>query len=361
MDNVLITGGAGFIGSRLVDRLVASGAQVSVLDCLLDQVHGTIPTYKPGPTAAFFKERIEDRAAVARVLNTTRPDTIFHLAADTGTGQSMECPWRYCDVNVSGTAGLLEAVRDTGLNPTIILASSRSIYGEGAYTDEQGQVHVPPPRSAKALEAGRFDISPNGRWSPKATGESTPVRPASVYASTKLMQEHLVQQVCELHGWPYRILRFQNVYGDGQSLKNPYTGVLSVFARRLILGEGIEVFEDGEITRDFVYVDDVVEALMNASSEELGSQLLLNIGSGQPATILGVAEIMLDLLSLPHSKMTVTGAFRVGDVRHAVADISEAQRTLDWRPSVSLPDGLDRLLRWTKVELTAEKQAVQTA
>lgn len=352
-ETVLITGGAGFIGKRLIPRLAAVGHRIVVADLLIEQVHGRNP--EPGLPRNVEFHRIDVAAADAMdaLMEQTRPSLVYHLAAETGTGQSMDELVRYCHTNVTGTAVLLEALaRHGGTASTIVLAGSRAIYGEGAWQTPAGECIVPEPRDPDAMRAGRFDCELEGSTLvPIATPEDLPSRPSSVYASTKLMQEHLVAQAAAVHGWRTRILRFQNVYGDGQSLSNPYTGVLSIFTRQIAEGRRLNIYEDGRIVRDFVYVDDVAEALARCADPALPAGLLANIGSGEPTTIMQVGQMLLELLGADPRSLDVTGDFRVGDIRHATADISRARDLLGWTPKTPLREGLRRLVDWARTDL----------
>ena len=348
----LVTGGAGFIGSRLVRRLAASGHAVWVIDNLLEQVHGPDARFPAIPGAVTWQHGcVTDTAAMHALVAESQPDIVFHLAAETGTGQSLSEMARYCNVNVMGTAHLVEAIRAAGLAaPRVVLASTRAVYGEGAYRDAEGRVSVPPARRPADMAAGRFaPLLPEGpALRPMPTPETAPPNPASVYASSKLMQEYLLRQAAEAAGWPLAVLRFQNVYGPGQSLTNPYTGVLSVFIERLFAGQGIEVFEDGAIVRDFVFVDDVVEALLRAGMAKTLDPAPINIGTGVASTILDLARLLARLAGRDEACVRVSGAFRAGDIRHAVADIARAQALLGWAPLVGVEEGAAALVAWAK-------------
>jgi len=351
-DRVLITGGAGFIGSRLVRSLVHLGHRIWVLDNLLAQVHGPAADFPNMPgTVTWRLGSVADAGAMHAIVAESRPDRIFHLAAETGTGQSLTEIARYCDVNVMGTAHLVEAIRAAGLTrPALVLASTRAVYGEGAYRDQSGRVVVPPARLSSDMAVGRYaPVLPEGpATSPIPTPEDAAPNPASVYASSKLMQEYLLRQAAEAAGWPLAVLRFQNVYGPGQSLTNPYTGVLSVFIDRLLGGQGIEVYEDGAIVRDFVFVNDVVEALVLAGKAGLVDPAPINIGTGTPSTILDLARMLAQLAGRDSDCVRISGAFRPGDIRHAVADIEKANRLLGWAPRTSVSEGLAALVDWAK-------------
>lgn len=344
---VLITGGAGFIGTHLRKRLADEGSHsVFIYDNLLPQVHGYLkPTLDLHETLCVGG--IENADRFNEFFDEAQPEMIFHLASETGTGQSMDEPRRYCDVNVTGTAILMEAMRRNPGPRHVVLASSRSIYGEGAYRLSNGHIVTAPTRSPEAMASGRFQIETIDGLpaEPIPTPETIEPAPVSVYASSKLVQEHLVQQLAPLSGATHSILRFQNVYGPGQSLSNPYTGVLSIFIDILQRGGGLNIFEDGDIVRDFVYVEDVVDGMLRASRHPDASGPF-NIGTSRTASILEVAHILVQQLGIPSEKIRISGDFRPGDVRYAVADIAKAQAELGWQPETSLEAGLQRLVQW---------------
>jgi dTDP-L-rhamnose 4-epimerase len=345
-ERILITGGAGFIGTRLCRALGTHNA-IMVYDNLHPQVHGPAP--KIDLPATLVRGDICNRDAVTKVVESFRPTIVIHLAAETGTGQSFDEPGRYCSVNVVGTANLIEAVRQLSSMPKkFVLAASRAVYGEGSYADRRGNVVAPLPRRYADMEKQRFDLyDEEGRQlRAVATKEDLSPSPGSVYGSTKLMQEYLLKQTamdCSCVA-----LRLQNVYGPGQSLRNPYTGVLSIFCKQALDGATLNIFEDGEIIRDFVYVDDVVAAFVAACGSDDVSGKTINIGSGRATSILSAAEIILVQLGQPANKRTISGDFRAGDIRHAVADISAAREYLGWWPRTSLEEGLGKLTSWAK-------------
>lgn len=358
---ILITGGVGFIGSRVVKALHAAAPEnkIWVFDNLHSQVHGADarpPSLPQGTT--FCLGDVRDIRAVHQVVAEAKPDLVYHLAAETGTGQSYDEVSRYCDVNVSGTAHLIEALRAVH-HPArrVVLSASRAVYGEGGYQDADGREHVGLPRGASAMLAGDFSV-PMSAFArlpvrPIPSHAGLPPAPASIYASTKLMQEYLLRQGCEGAPWKATILRLQNVYGPGQSLHNPYTGVLSIFAQQLLSGQGLNIYEDGEIARDFVYVDDVVGALVAAGQANLPHGTTIDIGLGQPTTILHTAKLLMQFLGCSERELKVTGQFRVGDIRYAVADISTARELLAWTPTVAVEEGLARLADWAISEHAA--------
>ena len=276
LTRVFITGGAGFIGSRLVRALLSSSTdcEVAVFDNLHPQVHGKTPIAPNFPKGTkFIFGDVTDENALTSALTEFQPELVFHLAAETGTGQSYDEPARYCNVNVMGTTFLIQAIRKCPSVRRGRLLPPHAPYVEGAYIDAKGNEFVAPPRLLPALEAGDFDVpvpaNAERRATPSASHAKLAPMPASIYASTKLMQEYLLTQAGEHAEWQATILRFQNVYGPGQSLHNPYTGVLSIFANQLLEGKEIAIFEDGKIARDFVFVDDVVAALMAAGGSEI--------------------------------------------------------------------------------------------
>lgn len=349
---ILITGGAGFIGSRLAVDLAARH-RVRVFDNFLAQVHSDPACTRIALARAgveVITGDLRDPAAIAAAVADTRPDVILHLAAETGTGQSFRQPTHYAQVNVVGTALLAEAVRRhaPGLQ-RLVLASTRAVYGEGAFIDDSGMRARAMPRRAGDMAHGHFRVQ--GRDGqllvPVPTDADCPVAPASIYAATKLMQEHLLRQAFWGSATQVGILRLQNVYGPGQSLDNPYTGVLSIFCRQIHEGQTLSIYEDGQITRDFVMVDDVVRAFAMMVEAPAMPQEILDIGSGQGITLLEVARRLLGCLGAPRDRLQVTGAFRPGDIRHAVADISRAAALLGWTPRIPLDAGLLALAHWS--------------
>lgn len=362
-DNILVTGGAGFIGTRLVRALRHRhpGARITILDNLHPQVHGAGASPPEFPEGCSFElGDVGDEAAVERAVAGSRPGLVYHLAAETGTGQSYDEVVRYCRANVDGTANLIAAIRRHGGARRVVLAASRAVYGEGGYEDARGREFVGLPRDPAAMAAGDFSVSGSAAFEPPfrpiPSHAGLPPAPSSIYASTKLMQEYLLRQAGDGAEWSAVMLRFQNVYGPGQSLRNPYTGVLSIFSSQLLSGQRLAIFEDGGIARDFVFVDDVVDALVRAGSAGLAHGTVLDIGSGEAVTILEVARILMAALGVPTDAFEVTGQFRVGDIRHACADIRAARAQLGWEPRVQLADGLGQLAAWAGAQYRAGKQ-----
>jgi dTDP-L-rhamnose 4-epimerase len=350
---VFITGGAGFIGSRLAQRLAAT-CDVTAFDNLHEQAHAGNPENRARLDDAgvrLIMGDVRDGAALAAALATVDPTIVYHLAAETGTGQSFDLPVRYNDVNVMGTAHLIEAVRAKGDQVArVVLAGSRSIYGEGAYVDATGRPVLAQERRPADMDAGDFAVkdAAGNVLIPAPTNATCPVVPASVYASTKLMQEYLLRQAFWGTDVAVGILRLQNVYGPGQSMNNPYTGVLSIFARQIQEGKILDIYEDGDIVRDFVLVDDVVRAFAMMGEADVMPQEILDIGSGEPASILDIARTMLGLFGRDPGDLRITGKFRPGDIRYALADTAPAAAYLGWHPVVSLDAGLRRLTDWSR-------------
>jgi dTDP-L-rhamnose 4-epimerase len=348
---ILITGGAGFIGTHLTRLALAAGHRVRILDNLSPQIHGEPANFEPQVGAEFIRGDVNSRADLGAAIEGV--DTIVHLAAETGTGQSMYEIDRYYRVNVQGTALLCDLLaNDPHSVRKFILASSRSVYGEGAYLcrscDPAGVRRFPSARSLQQLAAHRW-TSPcpicGGAIEPTATREDDPVAPASIYAATKLAQEQLIRIACSGLAIPYAILRFQNVFGEGQALSNPYTGILSIFSTRIRLGLPLPIFEDGEESRDFVHVEDVVAAVLQCVEQQAIVDVTLNVGSGRAVSILSIARLLAKTMGSP-IEPHITGEYRVGDIRHNFADISSLENTAGVRPAVSLESGLRRFTDW---------------
>lgn len=354
---IFITGGAGFIGSRLVKALLKEEASrtIWVFDNLHPQVHGANAADPVFPkNVHFIRGDVSDGPALAKAVELANPELVYHLAAETGTGQSYDEPSRYCAVNVLGTTHLIEALREQSNVRQVVLAASRAVYGEGGYVDVRGIEYVGLPRQPEMMNAGDFTVPMPAEAvlpvRPIGSHAGLPPAPASVYASTKLMQEYLLVQAGDGAPWNATILRFQNVYGPGQSLRNPYTGVLSIFARQLLVGGELAIFEDGDIARDFVFVDDVVDALVKANAASVPHGIILDIGSGEPVSILEMARMLMRNLGVSDTSYKITGQFRIGDIRYACANITAAQSALNWVPQVSIQSGVERLAEWAKVE-----------
>ncbi|HEY1405824.1 MAG TPA: NAD-dependent epimerase/dehydratase family protein [Spirochaetota bacterium] len=350
--NILITGGAGFIGSHLSLALLARSHNVTVLDSLSPQIHGDVPenselfgNIKNKVTFILGDVRNSDDWMTA----LEGADVVVHLAAETGTGQSMYEIDRYCDANVGGTAKLLDIL--TNKPHTVkkcIIASSRAVYGEGKYSCAQCGVVYPLDRRAEDMASGDFEAKcPTCGKSVSAlpTDEETLCIPGSIYALTKYMQEKMVLMACKGIGIEAAALRFQNVYGPGQSLSNPYTGILSIFSTRMKNGNNINIFEDGKESRDFVYIDDVVASIVLCIENENLAWESFNVGTGVPIDVMTVARTLAEKYG-SSSKIEVTGNFRVGDIRTNFADISKIRKRFGYAPKVSFDEGIFRFVEW---------------
>jgi dTDP-L-rhamnose 4-epimerase len=350
LGRVLVTGGAGFIGCALAARLAEYADRWIVVDNLHPQVHasGSRPEALVG-AAELVTADVTDPRTWDTVLDDLRPDLVVHLAAETGTAQSLSESTRHASVNVVGTAQLLDGLTRSGHVPThVLLTSSRAVYGEGTWQRTDGTTYQPPGRTHAQLEAGQWDF-PDSTHLPNSVAGTTP-NPGSVYGATKLAQEHVLAAWTGSHDVALSVLRLQNVYGAGQSLTNPYTGIVSLFSQLARDGRSIPVYEDGEITRDFVYIDDVADALAAAlCAPPAGGRRTVDVGSGERTTIRDLARTIAAYHAAPEPH--VTGQFRDGDVRHAACDVSPTLDELDWRPRISLTEGIDRLQRWVAAHL----------
>ena len=340
----LLTGGAGFIGRHLCSELLEAGNHVRVLDSLIPQVHGDSAPSLPADVE-LLEGDVRDVDLLDRALRDV--DGVFHLAAEVGVGQSMYEITRYVDANDLGTAVLLQRL---AANPVcrIVVASSMSVYGEGLYRDSVGRIHASVMRSPGA--------APN--WDPQAldgrplipvpTDETKQLNLASIYALTKFVQE----RSCQIFGTAYGVevvaLRLFNVFGPGQALSNPYTGVLANFGARLLHGQPPMVFEDGQQKRDFVHVRDVARAFRLAMENPFAAGHTINVASGHRYTIEQVAQLLAHAMDVPHLQPTILNKARAGDIRHCFADISKASDLLGFEPQYLLEDTLDELVGWIR-------------
>jgi dTDP-L-rhamnose 4-epimerase len=352
---VLITGGAGFIGSHLADELLRAGHAVQILDSLIPQVHGADrerPRYL-APEVELVVGDVRDPAAVRRALRGV--DAVYHLAARVGVGQSMYELAEYTAVNSLGTAVLLEALIAQPVQ-RLVVASSMSIYGEGRYRDRAGRIHDHVLRSPEQLARGGWDPrdAEGDLLVPLPTPETKPPALASLYALSKYDQERM----CLVVGAAYKIatvaLRFFNVYGPRQALSNPYTGVLAIFAARHLNHKPPLIFEDGQQRRDFVHVRDVAAACRLALEVDQAAGGVFNIASGQALTIRAIADLVAAALGSPLEPQ-LTGQYRVGDVRHCLADIGLASRVLGYQPQVELGAGLAELAEWLARQVAIDR------
>jgi dTDP-L-rhamnose 4-epimerase len=353
--NILITGGCGFIGRHLTAELLDNSYHVRVLDGMIDQVHGDaeVPRDK---RAEYVVADIRDALAVRSALASI--DQVVHLAAEVGVGQSMYEIARYVGANDLGTAVLLEQIADTPVK-RIVVASSMSVYGEGLYEDADGRRFGQARRRTADLTAGRWDaFDSTGRpLTPVATDEEKPVDLASIYALTKYMQECAVLIFAEAYRREAVALRLFNVFGPGQALSNPYTGVLANFASRLANGQRPMIFEDGKQRRDFVHVRDVARAFRLALEQPAAAGHVINIGSGTSYSIREVAELLAEAMGVPHLEPEILGKMRAGDIRNCFADISKARELLGFQPEHRLEDSLGELAEWVRTAGGADKGA----
>jgi len=352
---ILVTGGAGFVGSHTVDALLREGYSVRVFDNLSEQVHGSaLPSYLSKEfvsEAEFVRGDVRNIDALRKAVSGV--DVVYHFAAAVGVGQSMYEIARYMETNTQGTANLLQALLDRGDRlEKLIIASSMSIYGEGQYRCETHGNVVPSLRPTAQLKAKQWEVACakcRRRLEPVATAEDKPLQGSSFYAVGKKVQEEMGLLFGSTYGVPVVALRYFNIYGTRQALSNPYTGVAAIFASRLLNGSAPLIFEDGEQLRDFVSVHDVVHANLLAMQRSEADGLALNIGSGQPVTIHKVAETLAETLGVQMPAI-VTGKYRAGDIRHCFGDISLAYRLLGYRPRRQLQDAVGELVEWLRTQ-----------
>jgi dTDP-L-rhamnose 4-epimerase len=348
--NILITGGAGFIGTHLSRHLLAAGHQLTVLDNFLQQVHAgnTSLASDISPHIRLVKGDVSNADAFKTALADVQ--CVVHLAAETGTGQSMYEVARYGRTNLAGTAllyDLMAKMPGHGIE-RIVVASSRSIYGEGAYHCDRDGLVYPISRSTEDKRSGFYDpICPKcgGACATVPTPESAPFQPSSFYGLTKQVQEQTVLLFGQVLQIPSFALRYQNVYGPGQSLQNPYTGILAIFSNLARTGRPIQVFEDGVESRDFVYIDDVVEATAACINGNVIGCHAVNVGSGERTSVFDVAQGVNEFYG-SQSTVETTGAFREGDIRHGMADLTHARAVIGYNPRWGFRDGLQRFLQW---------------
>ena len=363
MENILITGGAGFIGSNLALKLIERGYHVTVLDNLSSQIHGDNPD-KTSPLFNSIKGKVRFiRGSVSSKEDWLEAligqDCVVHLAAETGTGQSMYEIQKYVDVNIGGTALLLDILTNTKHSiKKVVVAESRAIYGEGRYySQELNQYVYPKERSEENMSCGDFEVKYPGCSKPlKLVGtiEDSLVHPTSIYGITKQVQGQLVHLVCASIGIASVSFRYQNVYGPGQSLSNPYTGILSIFSTQIKNGNPINIFEDGKETRDFVYIDDVVDATILGIEKEANGQVF-NVGTGVATAVVTVAKELMNHYGV-QVPMRISGNYRLGDIRHNYADISKIENLLGFKPKFSFSEGIKNFTTWVnKQQIQVDK------
>lgn len=350
--NILITGGAGFIGSNLALKLVKNGYNVTVLDNLSVQIHGENPDFT-SPLYNSIKNKVHfilgdvcDKNILMQAIQGM--DVVVHLAAETGTGQSMYEIQKYTDTNIGGTALLLDILTNTQHSiKKVVVASSRAIYGEGRYwNDKMGYVY-PLSRTDQDMASGDFECKYPGcdKLQLVATNEESKIHPTSVYGITKQMQEQLVMCVCPGIGIAPVAFRYQNVYGPGQSLSNPYTGILSIFSTRIKNKNEINIFEDGKESRDFVYIDDVVQATALGIEKEEANGQIFNVGTGIATDVMTVARTLVNAYGID-VPLRVSGNYRLGDIRHNYADITKIQTLLGFEPAWDFQRGIAQFTHW---------------
>ncbi|MEH3124156.1 MAG: NAD-dependent epimerase/dehydratase family protein [Sphingomonas phyllosphaerae] len=360
---IMVTGGLGFIGQALAKRLETAGHDVILIDSLTPQIHGTLPTLKAPDGVAVTRLDVRDIARHVDLVDGC--DAVYHLAAETGTAQSMYRVQEYVAVNELGTAALIEAIAASKTRPKrVILASSRSVYGEGAYTTPaRPDILVQPdPRTPDQLARNNWEpqTAAGETLRAVATPEDLPFSPGSIYAATKASQELLLRAAGPALGFKPVIFRFQNVYGEGQSLQNPYTGIISIFFNRARQGMTIPIYEDGLESRDFIHIQDIVDGLLAALEADLPNGATMNLGAGEATTVLGLVEELLKAGSFD-VPVKVTGQYRVGDIRHCFADITRASSLIGFKPKITLSEGLARFCMWAGAQPVHEDRLEQAS
>lgn len=369
MEKILITGGAGFIGSNLALTLLKRGHQVTILDNLSEQIHGKNPE-ETSPLYLSIKDKvhfIKGTVACRETLQKAIADNtvIVHLAAETGTGQSMYEIQHYTDVNIGATALLLDILTNEKHSvKKVVVASSRAIYGEGKYYNKTKNTFVYPlQRTDEDMQKGDFEVKDPQNHSDVlelvATTEDAIIHPTSVYGITKQVQEQLVMTVCPTIGIAGVAFRYQNVYGPGQSLKNPYTGILSIFSTQIKNGNGINIFEDGKETRDFVFISDVVDATVLGIEKETANNQVFNVGTGVATDVITVAKELSNNYGI-QVPITISGNYRLGDIRHNYADITKARQLLGFEPKISFKEGLKQFTDWVNTQEVEEDKYQQS-
>lgn len=352
MENILISGGSGFIGSNLALKLVSLGYRVNVLDNLSSQVHTnsienshTFQSIKD--KVNFIRGDVRNRKDWQKAISNST--IIIHLASETGTGQSMYQIEKYVQVNCGGTALMLDILSNEKHSvKKVVVASSRAIYGEGKYYSKKFGFIYPTARDNIQMAKGQFEplcCITKVPLSMLSTDEDSKIHPSSIYGITKSTQEQMVHVVCKSLGISSIALRYQNVYGPGQSLSNPYTGILSVFSTRILNNNHIEIFEDGKQSRDFVFIDDVVEATVLAIKDDSIKSCSLNIGTGDSTSVLKIGKLLKKLFN-SEVNINISKQYRIGDIRHNKADIKKARELIGFKPKVSFEFGIKKFVEW---------------
>ena len=358
MKNILITGGAGFIGSRLCEKLYDKGYNITILDNLSEQIHGTEESSlfkKIKGKCTFIKGDVRNKEDWKIAIKGQ--EIIVHLAAETGTGQSMYEVEKYNAVNIMGTAYLLEILANSPHSvKKMIIASSRAIYGEGKYNCEIHGTQYPLQRKEKDMEKREFTPKCNVcdlELNLLATDEKSKIHPSSIYGINKQQQEQMVMLMGESVGIPSVAFRYQNVYGPGQSLSNPYTGILSIFSTRILNGNNLDIYEDGLESRDFVFIDDVVDATILGIEKEQANGEVFNVGSGVATTVIEVAESLKKFFD-SNISIYISGKYRLGDIRHNYADLKKAKNLLGFTPKYNFQEGISEFVNWVKTQEVME-------
>jgi len=355
MKNILITGGAGFIGANLTKKLVSKGYNVTILDNLSKQIHGEnqdSELYKSIKNiSTFILGDVCNKSDWNKALKGQ--NAVIHLAAETGTGQSMYEITKYNDVNILGTSHLLNILANESHSiQKMVIASSRSIYGEGKYLCEKDGIVYPNERNDADMSKGLFEPICNNckeELSLMSTDENSKIHPLSIYGITKQQQEQMTLLMGKSLDVPAVALRYQNVYGPGQSLSNPYTGILSIFSTRMLNGNDIDIYEDGEESRDFVFINDVVDATVLALEKEEANNQIFNVGSGVATTVSQVANSLKEFYN-SNVNITISGKYRLGDIRHNYADLSKIKKALGFSPKFDFNSGISEFVKWVKTQ-----------
>ena len=357
--NILITGGAGFIGSNLALKLIEKGYKVTVLDNLSPQIHSeNSPLYNSiKDKVRFIKGTVLSYDDWKNALEEI--DVVVHLAAETGTGQSMYEIEKYTDVNIKGTSIFLDILANEKHSvKKMIVASSRAIYGEGKYECSSCGIVYPNERKDEDMSKGDFTVkcpTCNANAKLLATDENSKIHPSSIYGITKQVQEQMFMVMGKTLNIPALAFRYQNVYGAGQSLSNPYTGILSIFSTRIKNGNDINIFEDGKESRDFVYIDDVVDATILGIEKDEANYEVFNVGLGLAIDVNKVASTLVKEYK-SNSKISISGNYRLGDIKDNYADLTKIQTKLGFKPKVSFEEGIKRFTKWVNAQEVVEDQ-----